>query len=119
MTEENKNTITYDDGWKSVSFSEYPDLSTTDETDDNTENIKNVKKKSDSPRQLVITVQLICCILIALAAFIMSIVGGDVYAATREWYYDNLNNSVIFDSDNYGFNISEIFGATADEVSHT
>lgn len=95
MTEnnDNRNTITYDDDWKSVSYSEYPKVSEeldSDEEDVNSLSAENSDEKKNSPKQLVITIQLVCCILIALAAFLLNLFGGEVYAATREWYYSNL-----------------------------
>lgn len=115
MSEENKNTITYDDNWKSVTQTEYPVICTPESEEP--ENKKpEKKKKDDSPKQLLITIQLIVCIIIALAAFILKGVGGDVYAAARDWYYTNLNDSAIFEnSDEFGLN--DILGAsTKDEI---
>lgn len=122
MTEDNnnRNTITYDDDWKSVSYSEYPktteDFDSSEEEKKSLSPEKNIAKK-DSPKQLVITVQLVCCILIALAAFLLNLFGGEVYAATREWYYSNLEKSVIFDTGDNKIDLSNLFGATSDEVS--
>lgn len=122
MTENNnnRNTITYDDDWKSVSYSEYP--KTTEDFDVDEEEAKSslsekATAKKDSPRQLVITVQLVCCILVALAAFLLNLFGGEVYAATRDWYYSNLEKSVIFDTGDNKIDLSNLFGATSDEVS--
>ena len=103
MTEnnDNRNTITYDDDWKSVSYSEYPKASEeldSDEEDVNSLSAENSDEKKNSPKQLVITIQLVCCILVALAAFLLNLFGGEVYAATREWYYSNLEKSVVFDT---------------------
>lgn len=122
MTEDNnnRNTITYDDDWKSVSYSEYPktteDFDSSEEEKKSLSPEKNIAKK-DSPKQLVITVQLVCCILIALAAFLLNLFGGEVYAATRDWYYSNLEKSVIFDTGDNKIDLSNLFGATSDEVS--
>lgn len=122
MTEDNnnRNTITYDDDWKSVSYSEYPKTTEDFEVDEEdakpTLSEKSTAKK-DSPRQLVITVQLVCCILVALAAFLLNLFGGEVYAATRDWYYSNLEKSVIFDTGDNKIDLSNLFGATSDEVS--
>lgn len=122
MTENNnnRNTITYDDDWKSVSYSEYPktteDFDSSEKEEKSLSPEKNIAKK-DSPRQLVITVQLVCCILIALAAFLLNLFGGEVYAATRDWYYSNLEKSVIFDTGDNKIDLSNLFGATSDEVS--
>lgn len=122
MTEDNnnRNTITYDDDWKSVSYSEYP--KTTEDFDSSEDEEKSLSPekniaKNDSPKQLVITVQLVCCILIALAAFLLNLFGGEVYAATRDWYYSNLEKSVIFDTGDNKIDLSNLFGATSDEVS--
>lgn len=122
MTEDNnnRNTITYEDDWKSVSYSEYP--KTTEDYDSSEEEEKSLSPekntvKKDSPRQLVITVQLVCCILIALAAFLLNLFGGEVYAATRDWYYTNLEKSVIFDTGDNKIDLSNLFSATSDEVS--
>ena len=120
MNEENKNSITYDEGWESVTNCEYPVVGSADleENDDNV-NQKIKKKKDTSPKQLLITIQLIVCILIALAALVIKTIGGDVYAAAREMYYSSLNNSAIFDnSDN--FDLKKLFGSsTQDEIQNT
>lgn len=120
MNEENRNTITYDEGWEFVTNCEYPVVGAENiENDDENIKQKAPKKNDNSPKQLLITIQLIICILIALAALVIKTVGGDFYAATREMYYSNLNNSAIFDnSDN--FNLNKLFGsATQDEVKNT
>lgn len=125
MTEnnDNRNTITYDDDWKSVSYSEYPKVS--EELDSDAEDVsslsdlsaENSDGKKNSPKQLVITIQLVCCIIIALAAFLLNLFGGEVYAATREWYYSNLEKSVVFDTGDNKIDLSNLFTATSDEVS--
>nr|WP_303997932.1 hypothetical protein [Ruminococcus bromii] len=122
MTEDNnnRNTITYDDDWKSESYSEYPktteDFDSSEEEEKSLSPEKNIAKK-DSPKQLVITIQLVCCIIIALAAFLLNLFGGEVYAATREWYYSNLEKSVVFDTGDNKIDLSNLFTATSDEVS--
>lgn len=125
MTENNDNrsTITYDDDWKSVSYSEYPKAS--EELDSDEEDVsslsalsaENSDEKKNSPKQLVITIQLVCCILVALAAFLLNLFGGEVYAATRELYYSNLEKSVVFDTGDNKIDLSNLFTATSDEVS--
>ncbi|MGN1432869.1 MAG: hypothetical protein ACI4XI_04110 [Ruminococcus sp.] len=117
MNEENRNSITYDEGWESVTNCEYPVVGSAN-LEENVKQ-KTPKKKDNSPKQLLITIQLIVCILIALAALVIKTIGGDVYAATREMYYSSLNNSAIFDnSDN--FDLNKLFGsATQDEIQNT
>ncbi len=126
MSDEYKNNITYDDDWKSVSTAEYAKVYTEhsqdDENDNDIENNgrkikKQDKKKSSYPKQYLITIQLIICIILALAAFLLKGFGGEVYAAAREWYYSNLNSSIIFDIGSKEINLDNLFsGATADEV---
>lgn len=123
MNEENRNSITYDEGWESVTNCEYPVVGSVnlEENEDNDENVKQTtpKKKDNSPKQLLITIQLIVCILIALAALVIKTIGGDFYASAREMYYSSLNNSAIFDnSDN--FDLNKLFSsATKDEIQNT
>ena len=54
------------------------------------------------------------CILLAVAAFALKNIGGEVYRTARAWYYEQLNDTVIFD----GSRIAEelLPAATADEA---
>ncbi|MCH5298084.1 MAG: hypothetical protein J1E85_10515 [Ruminococcus sp.] len=124
MNEENKNSIIYDEGWKSIADAEYPQLVSGNndeyEEDYDSDEENNIPyKKKDGPKQLLITFQLILCIAVALVAFALKSIGGEVYETAREWYYTNLNSSAIFDeSQNFDFN--SIFGAaTQDEAKNT
>ena len=68
LTENNdsRNTITYDDDWKSVSYSEYPKVSDEldlDEEDVNSLSAENSDEKKNSPKQLVIRFNL-CVVLL-------------------------------------------------------
>lgn len=119
MNEENRNTITYDDDWKSANNYEYPVAVASDFSEDEIQSHdeqKKPKKQSNSPKQLLITIQLILCILIALAALVIKSVGGEFYAYSREIYYSELNNSAVFDSLNE-FDLSDLFSSsTKDEA---
>lgn len=125
MSEDNKSSISYDEGWKSVSEAEYPQfVSENDgESDEyiNTDYEKNniARRKKDNPKQLLITIQLVLCILAALAAFALKSIGGEIYETARNWYYTNLNSSAIFD-EGQNFDFNSIFGAaTQDEAENT
>lgn len=120
VLEENKNYITYDENWQSVSESEYPVMreptEVYSEKEYDNEVSKPRKRKLGAPKQLLITIQLILCVIIALAAFVLKSIGGEIYEMSRDWYYTQLNNSAIFDGKN-SFEIDSLFGrATADEV---
>lgn len=114
MSEENKNTITYEDNWKSVSATEYPTVYPTSEISTKNQAPEKKKKDKDSPKQLLITIQLIICIIIALAAFILKGIGGEVYAAASEWYYSELNDSAIFENIDR-INLSGLFATSTDD----
>lgn len=116
MSEENRNQITYDENWQTVSYSEYPVTAQSEKTESEFCDEKKIKKNNDSPKQLLITIQLIICILIALSAFVIKSFGGDFYKLSREWYYSNLNESAIFDDRNE-FDLSKIFSIATDDES--
>ena len=111
MNEEKRNEITYDENWQNVSYAEYPVTVKKNKDED-----KMIEKKVDSPKQLLITIQLLVCIIIILVAFIIKSFGGELYKNTNEWYYSNLNSSAIFDNTNE-ISLEEFFqGSTEDEV---
>lgn len=118
MTEEKfTNEITYEDGWQSASCPEY---STPAHHEEETESVSDYAKKKEKKAhntQILVTAQLIICLLLALAAFVIKTVGGDFYTAARQWYYGELNKSIIAENNPDDYNLSEIFGtATDDEV---
>ncbi len=116
---QNKNTITYDEGWESVTDSEYAVVASQnydDENGDESVNEKSNKKPKDTPRQLLITIQLILCILIAIAALLIKTFGGEFYNQVRDKYYQSLNNDAVFNDDG-GLDLSQfINSSTKDEV---
>ena len=111
--EENRNSITYDDNWQSVSESEVPViLDPTQTSEDDAAEPKPVAP----PKQLLLTLQLVICLLTALAAFVLKSIGGELYQTAHEWYVSNLNNTAIFDGrEDYNLGILTE-KATADEV---
>lgn len=116
MSEEKRNKITYDENWQSVSYSEYPVTAHSENMESNLSGEKKIKDKNDSSKQLLITIQLIVCIIIALTALVIKSFGGEFYELSKNWYYSNLNDSAIFDNRN-DFNLDNIFSfATSDEV---
>ena len=107
--EEERSLITYDENWQSVSEPEYavPSDSEDDET------AETLKRGFNPPGHLLLTVQLIACVLIGLAVFAVKGIGGAPYDAVREWYSDNLNDTAIFTGSN-GFDAGMLV-STADE----
>lgn len=119
--EDNKNFITYDENWQNVSTPEYPSVSEPEEDySEYKEKIDQApapeKIKKNISKQRLLTIQLVLCLLIGLAAYALKSVGGEWYNQAREWYYTNLNNTAVFDSKN-GFDINLLLGrASADEA---
>ena len=116
--DENLNTITYDENWQNVSEPEYHVIDDREDDDLSYEEreIDSYKAKKDYPKQILVTVQLILCLLIALSAFAIKTIGGDLYENCREMYYAELNNSAIFDGRN-SFDLQSLFGKTTqDEI---
>lgn len=117
--DEKISTITYDENWQNVTEPEYPILKTDAEEDNPQENgIKLAKnrEKKPTPKYLLLTIQLFACIIIALAAFVIKSIGGELYEVTHSWYSYQLNNTAIFDSES-GFDPHVFFaGATPDEA---
>ena len=109
--EDYRQQITYDENWQSVSEPEIPVISTQSEED---ETGAVVQKRKKPHKQLVLSFQLVCCLLIALAAFVLKSIGGDAYAAVKEWYTANLNQTAVFDGKG-GFDLAKLF-ATPDEA---
>lgn len=117
--DERISTITYDENWQNVSEPEYPVLKADAEEDslqeDGIQIAKNREKKPTST-YLLLTIQLIACLIIALAAFVIKSIGGELYEVTHSWYSYQLNNTAIFDNES-GFD-PHVFlvGATPDEA---
>lgn len=111
--EDYRQQITYDEDWQSVSEPEIPVLGAPGGDDELVKDAPGAKKRM--PRQPVLTFQLICCLLLALAAFVLKGIGGKTYSAVREWYISNLNQTAIFDGKG-GFSLPDMFAATSDEA---
>ncbi len=109
------NSITYDENWQNVCEPETPVLTAVDDEPDD-EGIVLEKRPKSAPKHLLLTVQLVCCVLLAVAAFALKGIGGEVYEAVRDWYYTQLNDTAIFDSDREIVPQLIDNSATADEV---
>lgn len=119
MSEENKNSITYDENWQSIAASEYATVCDEDYEDEEktSEPEQKPKKQSNAPKQYLIVFQLIVCIIIALAALVLETIGGDIHKTVSDWYYTNLNKSVIFNIGDDIVNLNRLIsGATPDEI---
>lgn len=124
MNEEEKrfDKIEYDENWQTVSSQTYAQPYCEESEEEQFQNDEITQgditvKKEKSPKQLVIILQLILCILIFSAFYILKQTGSDFYSELTRWYSENLNNSLISTSNFSDFDINNtgaIF-ATDDE----
>ncbi|HCA04999.1 MAG TPA: hypothetical protein DEO32_03765 [Ruminococcaceae bacterium] len=119
---EDNSLITYDENWRNVSEPEYITAVSSAGADNyNTENKNEDKpekrdKHKDGAKPLLITIQLLACLIVAAAAFVIKGVGGELYDNVRNYYYTELNRALIFDG-KHEFDLSGLFtGSTADEA---
>ena len=111
MTEDH-DLISYDEDWQSVS--EPAEAVTVTEAEP--EEGVVAQKRRFRPKQPVLTVQLLCCLLLAAAAFVLKSVGGEWYDTAREWYFEQLNDTAVFDGSR-DVDLQRLSGtATADEI---
>lgn len=115
------NEITYDDDWQSVTTPEYADTvdySDGEEQENEADSAPKSKKRRDSPRQLLMIIQLIACLLVCLCAFALKSLGGDLYETVRIWYEKELNNELISDGELNSIDFSALLKnqSTADEA---
>lgn len=116
-----QNEITYDENWQTVSTPEYAQIVSVDEEEtaeinNEVADIKKPKKKRDSPIQLLIIIQLAICLLIALFAYTVKNIGGDFYANLHNWYYSNLNRTLVVENNTEVDFTNILKSSTADEV---
>ena len=119
--EERQNQITYDENWQSVSEPEYPAVVSPgdwSEPQEPAHEQEHTNRGFHAPKQPVLTMQLIICLLLGLAAFAVKGLGGVAYAQTRAWYYHNLNDTAVFDGARQ-WDFQRFFTATADEAQNT
>lgn len=77
------------------------DYSEIDEYPENYDDPEPTRQRDrNAPKETVLTFQLAVCILLAIAAYALKSVGGEVYEEFRTFYNDNINNSVIIEMDN-------------------
>lgn len=47
----------------------------------------------------LLTVQLISCTIVLVAAVVLRFVGGELYGTVRDWYWKHLENSILTETD--------------------
>lgn len=114
MSDERYDNIEYNEEWQSVPVvraepaeeydeeediydDEYPDDENAPEQDDVYKHIPVIIKPNaeNSNPQPVIKMQFFLAFLVVAGAFLLKNFGGELYTKASEWYFDNLNNSLV------------------------
>lgn len=110
--QENKNSITYDKNWQQVSEPQICVSAVSEEAEEPKDSPDMIKPAG---KPLLLTVQLILCIVLGLAAFVLKSVGGTVFEDAKRLYRTQLTQSAVYDGKrNYDLN-SLFHMASADE----
>lgn len=111
--EEHFSTITYDEDWQSVSEPDIPAISGG--AGDEAAEITAEPRPKTAPKHLLLSIQLVVCVLAGIAAFALKNIGGEVYEKASKWYFEQLNDTAVFDG-SHGFDLPFNDTATADEA---
>lgn len=114
MSDERYDNIEYNEEWQSVPVvraepaeeydeeediydDEYPDDENAPEQDEVYKHIPVIIKPNaeNSNPQPVIKMQFFLAFLVVAGAFLLKNFGGELYTKASEWYFDNLNNSLV------------------------
>lgn len=138
MQSERYDSIEYNDEWESIPVVRAEPLNSQydyeqDEEDDYEEdydtysgqnngykNFEDIKpKKGESTPQPVIKLQFLLAFLVLVASFVLKNYGGDLYTTVSQWYFDNLNNSLIVTMKSQGENSLDSEETTENSISAT
>lgn len=122
MDDNRYDTISYEENWQSVSTPEYytydpeADIHMPDEDEEygQTEDIyvKPAKKQKSSNPWLII-VQLVLCVVIFAAVYVMKEMDLDIFHTIKQWYNAEVNNSLIITENFNGFHFNGNGSGTA------
>lgn len=89
-----KNEIIYDEGFHSVSKK----LEKPDELEPIPVDEQKPAEKTERTKPLLITIQLVLCLLLALSLFLLKTTGSALYDEFRAWYDDEMQKTLISQS---------------------
>ncbi len=93
MNDERRGEIVYEEGWRENA----PVISPEEPVDYSAEELSSKEPLPDSPRRhsLLLTIQLVICLLLALALFLLKMTGNKVYDSFMEFYREELQKPLI------------------------
>ncbi|MEE0930802.1 MAG: hypothetical protein UIM53_07375 [Acutalibacteraceae bacterium] len=117
MSKDRYDNIEYNDEWQSVPVVRATPVELEDDYEDEVEKqgfaddedypsqeypqfCDSKKYKADNNPQPVIKLQFFLAILILIGAFLLKGVGGEIYTTVKNWYFENLNNSLVITMQN-------------------
>ncbi len=113
MKSERYDSIEYSDEWESVPVVRAEPLTTQYDYDEDSDEYEEdydtysgqsdgynmftevKQKKKESNPQPVIKLQFLLAFLVLATAFILKSYGGELYTTVSNWYFENLNNSLV------------------------
>lgn len=113
MSKDRYDNIEYNDEWQSVPVVRATPVELEDDYEDDIERQEFIddedyqsqeypqfsdlkkRKEDNSNPQPVIKLQFFLAILILVGAFLLKGVGGEIYTTVKNWYFENLNNSLV------------------------
>lgn len=102
---DNLNNISYADDWKNASE---PVVYQKPEPEKKEPEFKEKKKHIGKP--LLTIIQIIVCALIVLSAYVLKLIGGDIYKTVKDYYETEINNEIILNP--YENNLDELINAS-------
>lgn len=110
---ENNNEIVYAEGFHTVDKRIEPQLEPTP--------LDEQPAPPEQPKRrlfpVILTLQLVLCILIALSVFLLNITGSSLYDSFRSWYKAEMKHTLISDSFFETVDIPSLLASTADEAT--
>lgn len=117
MSKDRYDNIEYNDEWQSVPVvrampveleDDYDEIERQNSTDDEDCSVEEYptffeakkRKEDNSNPQPVIKFQFFLAILILIGAFLLKGIGGEIYTTVKNWYFKNLNNSLVITMQN-------------------
>lgn len=113
MSEIHNNEIIYEEGWRQSAPPADIEETPIDEVPEKPD------EKSDASKPLLITVQLIICLLAALALFLMKSMDSDFYHEFMDYYRDELEKPVVSQGVFDALDVSRLFGESAVSITST
>lgn len=119
MSEIQHSEIIYEEGWRESSPVTKLDEKSLDETPLDEEPQKDDDEKPAGSKPLLITIQLVLCLLAALALFLLKTMDSDIYHKIMDRYHEELQKPIISQDAFRSVDLSTMFGESAVKTEAT